>query len=137
MKPITLVALAIGLTAAGCSQSNSTTPITLSPSPALTTETFTGTLAAQGATSHVFTVVVAGTVSITLVSAGPPATITVGLGVGNPSGSSCTVVSAVNATASATAQLTGTASPGAFCISVFDVGNLGGAIDYTVTVSHP
>jgi hypothetical protein len=123
MKIIMRIAalLPLALMTAACSQGGDTAAI-LAPSATVTTETFTGTLLPLGTNSHPFSVAATGAVNITLLSVGPPATITVGLGVGTPSGSACALISAVSTPAGTIAQLSGTANAGAFCISVYASG---------------
>ena len=107
----------------------------------LTTETFTGTVQPNSFDAHRFTVVQQGEVDVTLTSVGPPATIFMGLGVGTPGAidGSCTVLATgfVNTQAGTTPQLVGSAAPGSFCVSVFDIGNQSVPVAYTVTVAHP
>ena len=73
-----------------------------------------------------------------LLTAGPPATIFMGLALGNPSGSTCVLLSGAQtlAQASATAQLSGTVNAGTYCVAVFDAGNQTAQIAYSVSVSH-
>jgi hypothetical protein len=62
-----------------------------------------------------------------------------GLGIGTPSATgTCALLSGATtaATASTTAQLTGTLGAGSYCVEVLDVGNAAGPIAYTVTVAH-
>jgi len=78
-------------------------------------------------------------VSVTLVSAGPPSTITMGLGIGNPSSTGvCAFLSGGTTVTQAgtTAQLSGSLAAGSYCVAVVDVGNAAGPITYTVTVAH-
>jgi len=62
-----------------------------------------------------------------------------GLGVGTPSGDTCTLSSAnaVTAAAGTTPQLAATAPAGTYCVQVFDVGNQVAPVAYTLTVAHP
>ena len=134
------VVLASVALSAGCDNSGSST--VASPAPILSTATFSGTVDPGGKASNSFTVGQSGgEVDITLTAAGPPATIFMGLGVGTPStdGTTCTVPTgqSVNAQAGTTPQLVGTAAPGTYCVSVFDIGNQTATISYTVTVAHP
>jgi hypothetical protein len=134
--------------AAGCQSNDATSGAGggLIPMPVNGTrvdETFTGTVAVGSSDLHNFNVAVSGTVNITLTAAGPPPTISMGLGVGNPSTSNgspvCTLLSGgvVNATASTAAQLSGTVVAGAYCVAVFDNGSgQAAAVTYTVVVSH-
>ena len=77
-----------------------------------------------------------------MTAAGPPATISMGLGLGNPDSSgNCIFLSGAvsnQAIASATTpQLSGAVtSSGAYCVEIADVGNAAGPITYTITVSH-
>ena len=115
-------------------------------SPVLTTESFSGTLSPgaglPGTTTaypfHVFTVGAAGPVNVTLVSAGPPSTITIGVGVGAPASDTCVVQAGNGFAIQAGVTLSGSASAGSLCVALFDVGNLlSSDIEYTVSVSHP
>jgi len=138
MKRLLLILLALALTTAACSGSDSTPTVT-TPAANTTTETFTGTVQPNfGVDFHSFTVAQAGTVSVTLTAAGPPATIFMGLGIGTPSASTCAVISGDStiAPASATAQLSGTVAAGSYCVQVYDVGNEAAPVTYSVTVAH-
>ena len=138
MRTILPVALALALMGVGCDNSSSGT--TAPAAVSLTTETFMGTVEPMGIASHNFTVAQLGEVDITLTAAGPPATISMGLSVGTPSGSTCTLNipgGSVSAQASTTPQLVGTAAAGQLCVAVYDIGNQSAAVNYTVTVAHP
>jgi hypothetical protein len=142
------VALALAGTAAACSGSSSDTSSVLAPTATgtVSTETFTGSVLPPVAgvaqvDVHNFTITVGGgSLNVTLVSAGPPSTITMGLGVGNPSSTgTCSFLTngAISTVAGSTAQLTGTNfSAGTYCVAVFDVGNVLQPVTYTVTVAH-
>jgi hypothetical protein len=138
MKHLLLILLALALTTAACSGSDSAPSVT-TPAATTTTETFTGTVQPNfGVDFHPFTVAQTGTVSVTLTAAGPPATIFMGLGIGTPSASTCAVISTDStiAPAGATAQLSGTVSAGSYCVQVYDVGNETAPVTYSVTVAH-
>jgi hypothetical protein len=140
MRSILPVALALALMGAGCDNSNQdSTPPSPTPVP-LTTETFMGTVDPGSLAFHPFTVARQGEVDITLTAAGPPATISMGLGIGTPSGSTCSLNiqgGTVPAQAGTMPQLVGTAAAGAFCVAVYDIGNQASTVSYTVTVAHP
>jgi len=134
----TTVAAAIG--AAACGGSSSTSNIA-APTGTVVTETFTGTVQQSATNVHSFMVTTPGLISVTLTAAGPPATITMGLGIGNPSASgNCIFLSGgtTQATANATTpQLSGNlTSSGAYCVAIGDLGNAAGPITYSITVSH-
>jgi hypothetical protein len=135
-KTAAIVLMALFATACG---SGPAAPSTTGPSPDPTTETFTGTVAVGGSDMHPFNIALSnGQVNIILTQAGPPSTIYMGLGVGAPSGSGCTIFSGGSTVTQAgpTAQLAGSAGAGAYCVQVFDVGNQTADVTYTVTVSH-
>jgi hypothetical protein len=62
-----------------------------------------------------------------------------GLGVGIPNGSACTLLVGGSTTtaAGASPQLKGLVSGGTLCVEVYDVGNQTSPVTYTVAVSHP
>jgi hypothetical protein len=128
------VILALVLSAA-CTSNNSTGPA--EPSGPLVTETFTGTIAPQGSAFHVFELSRVSNVYVVLMSAGPPANISMGLAVGTPGGrTGCAAIRTVTTAAGTTAQLSGTADPGQYCIQIFDVGNVSAPVAYTIAVVH-
>lgn len=106
------------------------------------TESFTGTIAQNGASIHNFTVAAGGAVSATLKAIGGDNTLVVGLDLGNwnTTTSTCSIVLAkTDATGNSVIQGTMTAS-GTLCVRVYDVGNIAtGAtpVPYTVEVVHP
>jgi hypothetical protein len=133
--------LAIVVSACGGNGDSSATATPSAPTPttAAATESFSGTVSVAGNDFHPFTVATAGaTLSVTLTAAGPPSTIFVGLGLGAYDAPTCTLFSNAYLTtqAGATAQLSGTAGAGSYCVVVYDVGNQTGPITYAVTVSH-
>jgi hypothetical protein len=101
-----------------------------------TTETFTGTLAAGGAAFHNFTIAQPGTLTATLTSLSPQTTITMGFGVGQPSGATCSILSGIE-NAKVSSVLSGTIGVGPYCVEIYDLGNVQGSDDYTITVIHP
>jgi hypothetical protein len=141
MKVLDVLILAIALSGAACtSGGNGTTAPTISSTTttAATTEVFTGTVPVAGLDYHSFNAL-AGPLTVTLTAAGPPPTIFVGLGVGAPSDTACVLYTqgTTSAQAGTTAQLSGTlSSSGPVCVEVFDIGNAGSPIDYSVTVVH-
>jgi len=135
-----LVLIVAALAAVGCGGST-TSPSVALPTATVTTETFTGTVQPLGTNVHNFTVTTPGQLSVTMTQAGPPATISMGLGVGNPNAAgNCIFLSGGTTTATAsttTAQLSGTlTASGAYCVAIGDIGNAAGPIAYSITVSH-
>ena len=141
MKRLTAAGVALVLmTACG---GGDATPFPI-PSGTVVTETFTGTVplpinGALQADIHNFTITVGGSLNVTLTAAGPPPTITMLLAIGNPSSTgTCSILQGASTQTSAgtTAQLSGTADAGTYCIAVADIGNALQPIAYTVTVAH-
>ena len=128
---------ALVITAAGCG-SESSTPTT--PTPATTTESFSGTVAHQGTAGHSFTVTTTGSVTITLTAVGPLTTMSMGVGIGTWDGTTCgtSVIKNDNAR-TGTAALAGTANAGSYCVNVYDSGNVPeeSEVSYEVQVAHP
>lgn len=137
--PRLLLAAALAALAA-CGSSSTSTTATAPTSPATTTDSFTGTVAQSGSINHVFAVAANGTVTISLTSVSPLATMSLGLAVTNSDGANCltTITQTANARAG-TVALTGTATSGNYCVRVFDSGNIPPSTDvsYTVQVLHP
>ncbi|HVC21210.1 MAG TPA: hypothetical protein VNE16_14110 [Vicinamibacterales bacterium] len=119
-----------GLLAAGCTS----TPLS---SSATITDTFTGTLGVQGSTWYPFTVGASGgDVTITVTALSPQSTITFGIGVGTPSGSTC-LLSSTDDTAQLNVPMTTTLLAGSYCVDIFDIGNVSQNNTFTMQVLHP
>ncbi len=131
------VAIAVALAALAGACGGSSDTITATPTAApTTTDVFTGTVQAGGVAFHNFTIVQQGTLTATLTSLSPQTTITVGFGVGQPSGTTCPLLSSIE-TAKVSSVLSGTIAAGAYCVAIYDIGNVQGSDDYTITVNHP
>lgn len=135
--PGLLLLATIATGAAACNSDDTTTPPT-TPTPPNVTETFTGTLTLNGASTFRFSAAAAGTVTATLTTVGPDATLTIGLSLGNWTGSACQLVVA-NDAAGQTAAVSGTVTaPATLCVRVYDpASKVTTAADFTVTVVHP
>ena len=122
--------------AAACDDDITTTPIT----PTLPkTETFTGVVTQNGATTHNFEVAGGGSVTALLKTIGTDNTLVVSFALGTWTGSACSVVLA-NDGATGGAILNGTMTGiGTLCTRVSDVGNVasGAQVPYTIEVVHP
>ena len=133
------LALTALLAASACGGSSTTAPTATAPITPPTTEVFTGTVSVGGSDSHTFTVVLSnGQLNVILTAAGPPSTITVGLGIGAPSGSTCAFFAggAGPTQAGTIAQLSGVAQAGTYCVAVYDAGNQLADVTYSLTVTH-
>jgi hypothetical protein len=125
------------LLSAACGSSSTPSPAAPTPvSP--TTETFASAIAARGAAFRTFTVAQAGTVSVTLVSDGPP-TIPFGLGLGIRAGvTDCNLTTALNTMPGDTAQITALVDAGSYCTGIYDIGNIpSGEVNFSVRIVHP
>jgi hypothetical protein len=139
MRPIIRGVLLCALIALGAACDDNNTPTTPTP-PVLTTDTFTGTLAANGGITHQFQTAQTGTVTATLTAVGPDSSKTVGFSMGTVIGTICQAVLA-NDAAVQNASLSATASTsGTYCVRIYDVGSITtatGPFSYTITVQHP
>ena len=137
---ILLVVLATSI--AGCNDNTDTptTPTTpTTPSTPTTTETFTGTLTKNGASSTAFNSTAGGTVTATLTSLLPDGTVPVGLSLGAWTGSACQVSGISNDAAVQGTIVTGTVtSAAALCVRIYDAAEkVTTTMNYTITVVHP
>jgi hypothetical protein len=138
------VLLAVSVSACGndtpTSPTTTTTTETTTVETPTTTEQFVGRVAVSGSVFYSFTVTQYGTVNITLTDVSGqfvPPTVTLGLGIGIPSGEGCSTSSTVNTKSGTTAQITGAYNPGVYCAQVFDVGNLFAPANVVVTITYP
>ena len=130
------VALALALLAAGCDNEveNATGPIV--PAPTVT-ENFEGTINVNGAQTHTFLTVAAGTITVLLSEVTPDATIPVGFVLGTWNGVVCQMSLAMD-TAVQGNQLVGSVSgAGSLCVRVHDTGKLTAPLSYKIAVTHP
>lgn len=141
--------LALGLVCAGalslvaCGKDSATSSTTTSPSPvaaeANVNENFEATVAAGGGVFYSFNIASYGNVAVTLLTATGtdlPEDFTIGIGIGRPSGTSCTTSTAISAVPGDVAQLAGTYGPGIFCVRVYDPGSLTGPVRVSAKVAH-
>lgn len=134
------IAAALAVSAAACGGSSAAQSV-VAPSATVTTETFNGIVQPLATNVHTFNVTTPGSLSVTMTAAGPPATITMGLGVGNPNAAGTCIFLTSGTTSgiasTTTPQLSGTlAAAGAYCVAIADIGNAVGPITYSLTVSH-
>ena len=125
--------------AAACGSSTGTTAPSAT-SPANVTDSFSGSVAQLGSENHVFAVGAAGTVTVTLSSVSPLATLALGVAVTSSDGTNClTQISQNDNARSGIIALTGTAQTGNYCVRVYDSGNVqpSTSVAYTVQVIHP
>jgi hypothetical protein len=127
-----LAALAAAAALSSCGGNTTTTP-----TPTTVIDTFNGTLAALGSVQFPFNVTTAGVVSATLTVLNPQSTITVGFGLGQPSAGVCNLISgAYSEAAKVGTPISGTINAGSYCVVLYDIGNVVGSDDFTITISH-
>lgn len=141
---LTTAASLAGFASAGCNKSQTV------PTPVLSTDTKTGTLAPSGSDSKSFTINYAysntdGVLtlkSLTSVATGAAVNTTIGLAFGAPAfDGTCTKATQYTIQAAVIGQRYSTngAAPfiaGPYCIVVFDAGTLTEAVTYNVTIEH-
>jgi hypothetical protein len=137
--PVILIAVAA---IAGCGSNTSNPLTTTAPTPTVVTETFTGQIGQNGTAVYSFTVtntgysLLAGYTSIT------PASVTaLGLGIGawDPTSMTCGLNQIQNdASHSGSTAVSSTASAGAYCVRVYDAGNVAANVtaSFTIQVEH-
>jgi hypothetical protein len=137
MSRFSLAALvALALMVAACSD-NTTTTTTPTPPAQSVTDTFTGTLTHNGASTFGFSANAAGYVYAALTSIADT-TIAVGLSLGtlNANGG-CSIVIANDAAVQGTTVTGSVTAAGNLCARVYDVGNVVSPLDYQITITHP
>jgi len=102
-----------------------------------TTDTFTGTLAPQGTSSHEFSAQRAGFMTLTVVSLDPLPEITIGVGLGAPSESGCTLQLKNDAARAGSILSASITTPGSYCVAIYDVGNVTEDVSYSIQLIHP
>jgi hypothetical protein len=139
----TLVLLLLStVLSAGCGNDTPTTAPSTTDT-ARNTETFNATLNVGQSQFYSFTTVSPGTTDVTLISIRPPGNLVatlspvVGLGLGTPQATDCALSSATNTAPGLKNQLSVATSISTYCVKIADIGNLTGAVDYTVRVVHP
>ena len=112
---------------------DTTTTTTTSP----VTETFSSQLAVGGYAFRSITAVKAGTVTVTLNSAGSSSTLKVGLGLGIPDSTGTGCLFTRSTETAAGGVLTAAVDAGSYCMRVWDLGTLTTTIPFTVTIVRP
>jgi len=124
--------------ASACGDKVATQPTALPP----ITETFAGTVNPASASVHAFATLIGGSVTATLTTVGPDATKTVGFSLGtfNSTLNTCTVIMDNTAALQAFAFSATASSIGAYCVRIYDNGNVttdATPYTYSITVVHP
>jgi len=137
MKRFLVVATIAGSSIACGQTSTPTIPSQTQPSIQPTIERLTGTVAVGGIDIKTFAVNRSnGNLSLTFVDAGPPAGTLMGIGLGQPSGTSCSLASSGQVRPSAVPIFSDIVPAGTYCLAIQDVGAATGPITYIFDVSH-
>jgi len=123
--------IVVAVLAAACGSESPTSPTTTTPTSP-TTVTWTPLLPPGGTASRSFTTSQAGTVSVTLTSV--PVPLGFGIGVPRTTGGCLLSTSRVDATG---ATMSIAVDQGAYCVEVYDEGNLTTQSGFTVTITYP
>ena len=135
---------ACGIVLAACAAvaacSDTTVPTT--PTSAIVTETYSGTLIPASAGTFSFTTLTGGAVTATLTTLGPDNTKTVGFSLGTfvTATKTCTVIMDNSAATQAFAFNAQTSSIGTYCVRIYDNGSTttdNVPYTFTITVTHP
>ncbi len=141
MRRLTLACctLLFPLLLTGCGNDTLADLVAASTVAVTVTDTFTGTIGRNGATSHPFPVVSTGggDVTASLKSVAPDSGAVVGLSLGTWNGTACQAVISNDRATVASAILGRATTTGTLCVRVFDVGTLNEPQDYEVQVVHP
>jgi hypothetical protein len=133
-------ACAIALSACGGSSDSSTTTPTVTVGPQ--SQLFEGQLDVGGSAFYSFTVQATGDANFMLASVatsnapGTSSAVALGLAVGTPLGTDCTVTKAVVATAALQSPLVANLAPGIYCVRVYDVGALPARVNFAIRIVH-
>ena len=131
--PLAAVCTLLLLGAAACDSDNDS-PTQPSPS---TTETFSGTLTVNGAVTFPINLGGAGTVTATIGALAPNPAVIVGLSMGVSNGVSCTTGVSNDTAVLGTTLTATTTTGGGYCVRIYDVGRIGEATTFAITVIHP
>ena len=127
----------------GSSLSCTETPVLPTPTAQnvpVVSESFVGSIPVAGEAFYSFSTTQYGNVMLTLLDlkeAGTSTGVQVSVGVGHPLGTTCVLTQAVNASTSATPQLTTPLAAGVYCARIADLGNITATATFALTIVHP
>ena len=135
-----VLGLVLALLGVSCGNNTSAAPTTPTPASPTITQVFNGTLPVGGSSFYSFSMSVYGTVNATLLDIegnGVPPTVTVALGIGTLSSTSCSPTSPTNVQIGGTVLATTTEQPGTYCVNIADIGNLFSPATFSIEIDHP
>ena len=140
-----LLALALALGACNSnSSSRSNTPTDPEPLPPVdvVVQTFRGDLPQKGRKCHDFTLGADGSVTLEITELEPLPTLTVGMGIGQPTEDDppvCAIIAEDRSVRTFELFLSEGLIAGPYCVCIFDVGNIfpGETVTYAIVATHP
>lgn len=134
--------LCVAAGCAGCGDDAATPTAPTSTAPTVQTKIFSGVMVQKSTRFFSYTVTTAGNVSAMLASlsvAGTtsPAGNHLSMGLGVPAGTGCSVSSVLSVAPSLIPQITQSASPGTYCVSITDADGLPAPMNFVVRLVHP
>jgi len=144
MNKLTAVALLLTLPALSACGGSDNAPSATSTTAIVGPQTvlFEGKLAVGGSAFYSFTVQTEGNANVMLASVttttspGSEATVILGIALGTPLGTDCSVTTALPASAALQSPLVSKLTPGIYCTRVYDIGNLRSAVNFAVRIVH-
>jgi hypothetical protein len=139
-KTIAVAALALMASACGGNSTTSASAATVITGPS--TVLFEGKLAVGGSTFYSFTVSTAGDADVMLASVttttspGSESNVVLGLALGTPLGTDCTITTSLAASAALQSPLVSNLTPGVYCARVYDIGNLKVPVNFAIRIVH-
>ena len=143
MKKLACGAALLTCLAAACGSDATPTTPSSTTTPTTQTKVFAGSLEVGASSFYSFTPSQAGTVSVTLASltvgtgTGVTSNVVMGLGVGVPAGTDCSLTTSVDTAAALVAQMSNAMSPGTYCVRIYDIGNLTEPVRFAIRIVHP
>ena len=129
--------LALASLLAGTAACGDDTPVVPdTPARQTVTETFEGSVTVNGARTHAFNVGGSGEVRATVTALGPDSAARIGLSLGTWNATQCQITIANDNATQASVVVGNAGAAGALCVRVYDIGQLTGQADYTLTVVH-
>jgi len=140
VKTFAAAALAVAMSACGGgNNATGTEPTVIAGS---STALFEGQLEVGGSAFYSFTVQATGLANVMLASVtttkepGTSSPVVLGLALGTPLGTDCTITNSLPASAGLTSQLVNSLTPGVYCARVYDIGNLTSAVNFAIRIVH-
>jgi hypothetical protein len=137
---VLLGSVVLGFSNVSCGDSNPVLPSPSAENVPVVTESFIGSIPINGSGFYSFSTTQYGNIGLTLLDFkedGVASTVLVSVGIGQPSGTGCTVSTAVTVNTAATQQLVSPFNPGVYCARIGDVGNMTATATFVLNIAHP